>query len=84
MPKTDPEKGRNALRLLLRELRKKAGIRQKELAQRLGRPQSYVSKYEIGERKLDLIEILEVCQVVGISLEEFTRKFSTVIKHERE
>ena len=47
-------------------LRKKAGLTQAELAQRLGRPQSYVSKYERGERRLDVIEFLAVARALGI------------------
>lgn len=43
------------------QLRKDAGVSQVELSERLGRPQSYVSKYESGERRLDVVEFLEVC-----------------------
>lgn len=44
------------LRLLLIEARKSSGFSQTELAQRLARPQSFVSKYERGERRLDVIK----------------------------
>lgn len=47
---------------LLVERRNAAGITQSQLADRLGRPQSYVSKFERGERRLDVIEFLEVCR----------------------
>jgi len=63
------------LQMLLREIRQQAGLRQSELAARLGRPQSFVSKYESGERRLDLIELRQVCQAIGISLEEFVHRF---------
>lgn len=63
------------LHALLRSIRHEAGLRQSALAQRLGRPQSYVSKYESGERRLDLIDILEICQAIGISLSDFARRF---------
>lgn len=63
------------LQALLREIRQQAGLRQSELAARLGRPQSFVSKYESGERRLDLIELRQVCQAVGIPLEEFVHRF---------
>ena len=46
------------------ELRKEAGLTQVELAQRLGRPQSYVSKYERGERRLDVVEFLAVTRAL--------------------
>lgn len=41
--------------------RKQADITQQQLSRALGRPQSFVSKYERGERRLDVIEFLEVC-----------------------
>lgn len=53
------------LRKLLVGARKAAGLTQAELAVKLGRPQSYVSKYERGERRLDVIEFLEVTKAVG-------------------
>lgn len=52
------------LRLLLEE-RKSAGLTQKELAERLGKPQSFVSKYERGERRLDVAEFLIVVRAMG-------------------
>lgn len=51
---------------MLIEARRDAGLTQQELAQKLSRPQSYVSKYERGERRLDVIEFLEIAQLVGI------------------
>lgn len=68
------------LQELLRGLRIDAGLRQKDLAQRLGQPQSFVSKYESGERRLDLLELRQICQAVGISLEEFVRRFEESIQ----
>lgn len=63
------------LQTLLRQIRLEAGMRQIDLAQRLGQPQSFVSKYESGERRLDLLELRQVCEAVGISLTEFVRRF---------
>ena len=56
---------------LLKDARIKAGLKQSELADRLGVPQSFVSKYEIGERRLDVGEVLEICQALGFSLVDF-------------
>lgn len=53
---------------LLREHREAAGLRQVDLAERLDRPQSFVSKYEAGERRLDLVELRSVCVALGVSL----------------
>jgi transcriptional regulator with XRE-family HTH domain len=52
---------------LLKGARLAANLNQEDLAARLNRPQSYVSKYESGERRLDVIEYLEVCAALGIS-----------------
>jgi transcriptional regulator with XRE-family HTH domain len=51
---------------VLRQLRLEAGMRQDDVATRLARPQSYVSKYEAGERSLDLIEAIEVARALGV------------------
>lgn len=47
--------------------RKSAGLRQVELALRLGKPQSYVSKVENGERRIDPVEYLEIMRAIGVS-----------------
>ncbi len=60
---------------LLRQIREDAGLRQTDMAERLGRPQSYVSKYESGERRLTFLEVREVCRAAGIRLEDFVRRF---------
>ncbi|MBZ6078161.1 helix-turn-helix domain-containing protein [Microvirga puerhi] len=51
---------------LLIEARKKAGLTQVEVAERLGKPQSFVAKYEGGERRLDVIEFLEVAEALKL------------------
>jgi len=67
------DKQREALRELLKELRTtKAKMTQAELSEVLGKPQSYISKYENGERKLDYIEIREICEVLGVSMRKFS------------
>lgn len=59
---------------MLREARIEAGLRQEEVAQQLGKPQSFVSKYETGERRLDLAELKDICKVLGVSLVDLVRK----------
>jgi transcriptional regulator with XRE-family HTH domain len=63
------------LQLLLREARDEAGLTQVLLARRLGRPQSFVSKYESGERRLDLVELREICRSLGITLTKLVERF---------
>jgi len=50
----------------LRVAREKAKLKQEEVARQLGKTQSFVSKYECRERRLDIIEFIWVCQVVKI------------------
>lgn len=71
---------RKHLQELLRQVRLDAGLRQTDLAKLLGQPQSYVSKYESGERRLDLLELRQVCEAIGIPLEEFIQKFESSIQ----
>ena len=54
------------IRVLI-EARKTAGLTQQELALKLSRPQSFVSKYERGERRLDVIEFLQVAKDLRLS-----------------
>ena len=45
--------------------RKQAGLTQHELARRLKRPQSFVAKYEGGERRIDVIEFVAIVRAIG-------------------
>lgn len=58
------------MRRLLAESRRAAGMTQAEVAARLGTSQSFVSKYERGERRLDAIELLQVSRVLGFDVGE--------------
>lgn len=60
---------------LLRQVRSEAGLTQAEVAERIGQGQSYVSKYEAGEQRLDLIELEAVCGAVGVSLTAFVERY---------
>jgi transcriptional regulator with XRE-family HTH domain len=52
-----------------------AGIRQQTLARELGRPQSFVAKYEGGERRLDLIEFVVIAKALGVDPLKLFRDF---------
>ncbi len=71
----DEAKQRKALLTLLREVGRESGLTQVQVAQALGLPQSFVSKYESGERRLDLLELRAVCKVLGIPVTEFVKRF---------
>jgi len=51
---------------LLRTTREKAGLTQIQLARRLGKYKTYVSKYETGERQLDVVEFMAVAEALGL------------------
>lgn len=73
------ERGKQVLLELLKAIRSEAGLKQAELAERLGVPQSFVSKYETGERRLDLLEVHRVCKASGISLGVFVKRLEAAI-----
>jgi transcriptional regulator with XRE-family HTH domain len=53
---------------LLRDLRLAKELRQTDVAERIGETQSYVSRYENGEQRLDLVELRAICRALGTSL----------------
>ncbi len=63
------------LAALLRQVRLDANLTQLQLAEKIGQTQSYVSKYENGEQRLDLIELEGVCKAVSISLTDFVERY---------
>lgn len=66
---------------ILTVLRKKAGVTQVELAEMLGQSQSFVSKYERGDRRLDVIQLRTVCQTLGSSLPAFAKLLETALSN---
>jgi transcriptional regulator with XRE-family HTH domain len=55
-----------AFRELMVEARDRAGLTQQQLAKRLGKHQSFVAKYEGGERRIDVIEFLKISRAIGV------------------
>ena len=51
---------------LLTAAREKAGITQQQLAKRLQRTQSFVAKYEGGERRIEVLEFVQICRAIGV------------------
>lgn len=62
------------LRELLVEYRARAGVTQAELAERLGRAQTFVSKIEKGERRIDVIELLQMLAAMRADPVEFLER----------
>ena len=62
---------------LLKKARKEAGITQVDLAARLGQTQSFLSKVERGENRLDIIQLRTILQHVGLTLPRFAEQLET-------
>ena len=55
----------------LRQARAEAGLTQVELARAVGRSQTWVSKSELGERRVDVVELAQLAEILGKPLEWF-------------
>lgn len=75
MPKSSFDDDGVVFRDLLRTFRERAGLTQLDIAKALEVPQSYVSKYETGERRLDFAETAAVCTALDVSIVEFAKEF---------
>lgn len=60
---------------LLVATRHKAGVRQQALAKKLRKPQSFIAKYEGGERRLDVIEFIDIAEALGADPIKLLRRF---------
>lgn len=65
MPKSIYTERHKKLCELLKQQRKAAGLTQTIVAERLGKPPSYVAKYEGGDRRLDILELIDVAAAIG-------------------
>jgi helix-turn-helix protein len=73
LPKTIHTPRHKKLCELLKARRKAAGLTQTIVAERLGKPPSYVAKYEGGDRRLDVLEFLDVAAAIGFDPSRFIR-----------
>ena len=64
----------------LRAVRREMGLTQVDLATRLGETQSFVSKFERGERRIDVAELKIICRAIGIELGPFIRRFERALE----
>ena len=79
MKKSLQRKEYKVLLRVLYQLRTSSGLRQEDLAIKLDEPQSFVSKIESGERRIDLVELKDICEALGSSLEEFIQEFKKAL-----
>ncbi len=66
MPRSRRSPRQVRLQELLSSGRVAAGMTQQDLAERLRRPQSFVSKYESGERRVSVVELVEISDAIGV------------------
>lgn len=66
MAKTLRTKGHRALIAVLVASRREAGLTQAQVAERLGKPSSYIAKIEIGERRLDVVEFTAIAKALRL------------------
>lgn len=69
---------------LLTSARTKAGMTQQQLADRLGKPQSFVAKYEGGERRIDVVEFVAITQILNVDPARAVREVAATyvaVKH---
>lgn len=69
------QRERKVLLAVLRELRRQSNFTQDQLARSMGVKQGFISKYETGERRLDFLDLVAICDVLGISIVKFAEKF---------
>jgi transcriptional regulator with XRE-family HTH domain len=65
-------------RALLRKLREESGLTQTALSQKLGKPQTFVSKSELGERRIDFLETVDFCRACGVSVEQLAARLEQI------
>ncbi|MBB6184335.1 helix-turn-helix domain-containing protein [Oleiagrimonas soli] len=65
---------------LLRDLRLEAGLSQAEVAASLGRPQTYVSAIEVGQRGVDLVQVRELGAIYGLTFVDFAARLEQRLK----
>ena len=69
------QRERKILLEVVRELRRQANFTQDQLARSMGVKQAFISKYETGERRLDFLDLIAICDALGVSIVTFAEKF---------
>lgn len=74
------QRERKILLALLRELRRQKGLSQDQMAKAIGTKQAFVSKYETGERRLDFLDLVAICEVLNMSIVKLAERFESARK----
>lgn len=77
LPNSDHQSRYQRFLARLREARRQSDLTQAEVASKLGKPQSFVSKCESGERRVDFVELLAFSKVYGVGIEFFQESLDT-------
>ncbi|VXD03976.1 Transcriptional regulator [Pseudomonas sp. 9AZ] len=62
---------------LIKQCRVESGLTQAQFAEGLGRPQSFTSDIERGLRRLDMVQLRDICHVLGLNLVDFVQRFES-------
>ncbi|MBU0902009.1 MAG: helix-turn-helix domain-containing protein [Gammaproteobacteria bacterium] len=68
---------------LIKQCRVDSGMTQAEFAEALGRPQSFTSDIERGLRRLDLVQLRDICHVLGLNLVEFVQRYESELSSKK-
>jgi transcriptional regulator with XRE-family HTH domain len=82
MPKTIHRTEHEIFLSILKRHRKEAGLTQVQCSKELGRPQSFMSDVESGSRRLDIVQIRDLCRVIGITLIDLIGEFEKRLSEE--
>ena len=83
MPKTIHRQEYQVLLQLLRQRRTEAGLTQTECSNALGRSQSFISDVERGIRRLDLVQLRDLCEILNTDLRRFVADFERELSQSR-
>ena len=83
MPKSVHTREHKAFVAVFRELRKEAGMTQVQLARRSGENQAKISNIERGERRVDIVELRNLCLGLNTTLHEFVKRFEARLRRRR-
>ncbi|WP_457370308.1 helix-turn-helix domain-containing protein [Pseudomonas sp. TE36184] len=67
---------------LLKKHRNEAGLTQVQCSKALGRPQSFMSDVESGTRRLDVVQVRDLCKILGISLTKLVIELEKILAEE--
>lgn len=80
LKKSIHERDYHSVLSLLRQYREANNLTQTQLAEKIGADQTFISKIETGERRIDILELRVICSALGISLLDFVKNLETKLK----